>query len=583
MKKITLIFALMISLFSFGQTPVITMIADGDCFGGNPKVVEIYAQGTVDFANYSLVKAPNGGEFTDDLNLAELGTLTDEFAYVYKDGTDDNGDSFFDANFPGVTNKLETTSDAANFNGDDPIRLVLDSDMSVIDQYGNQEDGTGTEWEYKDGYAKRNNGTSPNGTFVASDWTYNNGDLNGEGTCQSGTTFGSIIMLATYEAGANACLLIINLNQTTCESETVGENSDTYTATGTFSGGGNETYTVTVNAGTITSTDNPTTMANGAIVVENIPEGTDLVYNITSDNCNITENVTSPDCEPSANVGSISELRAGFIGETYTLTSEAVLTFQQDFRNQKYIQDGTAAILIDDDLENITTSYNRGDGITGITGELAEFNGILQFVPESDPGAATSTGLNVSPQIITISTYNNNPEEYESELIAFQDVSFVEADGTVMFETQTNYTITNGSDQVVNRTNFFNANYIGTVIPQGTLSNVVGLAAQFDNGTDPVEAQIFIRDLNDFEANLSTNNNAKVLFNLYPNPAKGQVTIQTETANTFQVEVFDILGKKVIAKEVVNSSLDISALNAGMYLVKVTQNGVSTTKKLIVK
>ena len=52
MKKITLLFTLMISMISLGQTPIITMISDGDCYGGTPKVVEIYAQGTVDFSNY---------------------------------------------------------------------------------------------------------------------------------------------------------------------------------------------------------------------------------------------------------------------------------------------------------------------------------------------------------------------------------------------------------------------------------------------------------------------------------------------------------------------------------------------------
>jgi hypothetical protein len=584
MKKITLFFALMISLFSFGQSPIITMISDGDCFGGLPKVVEIYADGTVDFSNYSLIKSVNGGDFSDALNLADLGTVTNEFVYIYKDGTDDNDNSYFDANFPSATNKLETTSDAVNFNGDDPIRLVLDSDMSVVDQYGNQEDGTGTVWEYKDGYSKRNNGTTANGSFNQGDWTYNNGSLDGEGTCQSGTTFESIIVLGTYDAGAQACPLSVNVTGTSCDTETTGADSDTYTVTLTFSEGGTENYSFSVNVGTITLLDDPSTTVNGTILVEDIPEGTDLSYTITSTNCDINSTVNSPECEPSFNVNSIAALRAGTIGESYTLTSEAILTYQQDFRNQKYIKDATAAILIDDTNGNITTTYNRGDGITGITGELSEFNGVLQFLPESDPGAATSTGLSVAPQVITLSEFNNNPDTYESELIAFENVSFVEADGTVEFETGTNYTLTNGSDQVTKRTNFFAADYIETVIPQGTLSNIVGLASKFDNGTDPVVAQIFVRDLNDFEADLSTNNNAKLLFNLYPNPASnGQVSLQTETNSPVNVEVFDMLGKRAIATKVTNGQLNISALNAGLYLVKVTQNGVSTTKKLIVK
>ncbi|RLD59916.1 MAG: hypothetical protein DRJ05_05680, partial [Bacteroidetes bacterium] len=47
-------------------------------------------------------------------------------------------------------------------------------------------------------------------------------------------------------------------------------------------------------------------------------------------------------------VSDIATLRAGVIGNQYTLSNEVILTFQQSYRNQKYIEDATAAILIDD-------------------------------------------------------------------------------------------------------------------------------------------------------------------------------------------------------------------------------------------
>ena len=60
MKKITLLTSLLlISIYAFAQTPVITMIADGDCTGGTPKVVEIYADGTVDFSQYTMQNQTN--------------------------------------------------------------------------------------------------------------------------------------------------------------------------------------------------------------------------------------------------------------------------------------------------------------------------------------------------------------------------------------------------------------------------------------------------------------------------------------------------------------------------------------------
>ncbi|WP_304037990.1 T9SS type A sorting domain-containing protein, partial [Mesonia mobilis] len=377
---------------------------------------------------------------------------------------------------------------------------------------------------------------------------------------------------------SNICPLNVSVTSVVCDNSTTG--TDTYTVTGTFQGGGTETYTFNINAGTITSTDDPDTMTSGTIVVTGIPEETDFTYTITSATCNITNTITSPECEPSINVNSIADLRAGTLGDTYTLTGEAVLTYQQNNRNQKYIEDATAAILIDDNSGNITTTYNVGDGITGITGELTSFNGILQFVPESDPGAPTSTGLAVTPQVITIADFLANYEDYESEMIAFANVSFLEADGSTTFNTSTNYTLSNGSEQTTMRTNFWDETYIGEVIPSGAI-NVIGLGAQYDNGTDPVLPQIFATNV---DATLAADNFTASAFTLYPNPtSNGAVAIQTETSGAVNVEIYNLLGKRALTAKNVNGNLNVSTLNAGVYLVKVTQNGVSSTKKLIVK
>jgi len=72
-------------------------------------------------------------------------------------------------------------------------------------------------------------------------------------------------------------------------------------------------------------------------------------------------------------VADIASLRAGTEGVIYRLTGEAFLTYQQGFRNQKYVQDATGGILIDDTDGELSTAYEVNDGITGITGELGSF------------------------------------------------------------------------------------------------------------------------------------------------------------------------------------------------------------------
>ena len=193
MKKnyiLTLILTLLISGFSFGQGPMITIISDGDCSGGNPKMVEIYAQGAVDFTLYSLEKQSNGAaSWGTTTSLQSFGTVTDDFIYIYSDSS---SEEVFSTEYPSASPAVE--SGVVNINGDDGIRIILDSDGSVVDQYGvDAEDGSGKPWEYTDGYAKRIDGTGPDGGFTASDWTYEKSGLNGNGSCQDGTIFEDVM------------------------------------------------------------------------------------------------------------------------------------------------------------------------------------------------------------------------------------------------------------------------------------------------------------------------------------------------------------------------------------------------------
>ena len=71
--------------------------------------------------------------------------------------------------------------------------------------------------------------------------------------------------------------------------------------------------------------------------------------------------------------------------------------------------------------------------------------------------------------------------------------------------------------------------------------------------------------------------------NMYPNPANGVVYFSTTANDALTVSVFDLLGKQVMDAQNVQSQLNISSLNPGMYFVKMTQGSSSATKKLVVK
>jgi hypothetical protein len=88
--------------------------------------------------------------------------------------------------------------------------------------------------------------------------------------------------------------------------------------------------------------------------------------------------------------------------------------------------------------------------------------------------------------------------------------------------------------------------------------------------------------VNDFS--LSTANFENNNFAIYPNPTNtGFITITSSINDAMDVQVFDILGKQVKRQTLNNNTLNVSDLNTGIYIVKITQNNASTTKKLVIK
>src|SRR5690606_21093095 len=73
-------------------------------------------------------------------------------------------------------------------------------------------------------------------------------------------------------------------------------------------------------------------------------------------------------------------------------------------------------------------------------------------------------------------------------------------------------------------------------------------------------------------------------FSIYPNPTStGYVNITSTNADAMSVAVFDVLGKQVINTTINNNRLDVSSLNTGLYVVKISQNNATITKKLIIE
>ena len=71
---------------------------------------------------------------------------------------------------------------------------------------------------------------------------------------------------------------------------------------------------------------------------------------------------------------------------------------------------------------------------------------------------------------------------------------------------------------------------------------------------------------------------------IYPNPvSNGKLYISTSLNQAKTVNIYDVLGKKILSKSMIGTELDISQLAPGVYILKVTENEISSTRKLVVR
>lgn len=342
--------------------------------------------------------------------------------------------------------------------------------------------------------------------------------------------------------------------------------------------GGSETVNVTVNG-------TPTMNATSPFSITTVDGQT---YNVTVDLVDggvLDTDMTSFSIKQINTVASIADLRMGTVGDFYTLTGEGVLTFQQSSRNQKYIEDSpgnsmSEGILIDDSAGTITTIYSRGDGISGITGQLSDFGGTLQFVPSSDPGTASSTGNTLNPQAVTLAQLTSNAEDYESELVI---VSGVTMDNTTAnFASNSVHGLTQSTDMFDFRSSFTAADYVtqGATVPTTMGIDITGIVSErfgpyYFTARDAADFSIQILSNDDFN---------RTKFSIYPNPTStGEVTISSLNSTDMSVAVFDILGKQVKKEVISNNRLNVSNLKPGIYILRITQDNATSTKKLVIK
>ncbi len=569
MKKIYLLLvAIMVTSLSFGQDLIITGVFDGPLTGGTPKMTELYVVNNIaDLSLYGIGSANNGqGTDGEEFTFPADSYSAGDFIYVATEGG--NAGAFntyfgFDADY---------LDSSMGINGDDAVELFFNG--AVTDTFGDiNVDGNGEPWEYLDGWAYRNDATGPDGTtFVLGNWSFSGINVNdGQADNASAATpfpLGTYVVTGVPDPTIS---ITSPSNGTLFAPGTTNVNIEFVTANTT----GSEQVNITVNGSETTNVTSPfaitTTDGSSYAVTVDLVNGGVLATSSTDFSVGTLNAIAN-----------LAALRAAFPTQTdgtvYTLNNEVFINYATGFRSQKFIQDATAGILIDDSAGNITSGA-RGDGLTGIYGTLSEFNNMLQFIPLADAVLVSPSTLTITPQVVTLAELTANAENYEAELVKVVDVLLDNSTETT-FVNNTDYPMTQNADTFLFRT-FFGVDYTDTDVPT-VAQEIVGLIID-RTGTHSLGA----RDLADFtDYTASVNDNEIEGFSIYPNPVvNNRIVMNTLSASAKSVSIFDILGKQVYTNSFTGTSsvINLEKMNTGVYFLKVTEGSNSSTRKLVIK
>jgi hypothetical protein len=140
------------------------------------------------------------------------------------------------------------------------------------------------------------------------------------------------------------------------------------------------------------------------------------------------------------------------------------------------------------------------------------------------------------------------------------------------------YTSTFAGDVVIKRTVYEYYNLSNSNLPVLILATVEINSAVINN------AETIVLYVNDPLQYVGINENESIDFTVSPNPSSDIVTISGELSNDAVAAIIDQNGRVLVTSSVSNGSIvDISTFENGVYFVKITDNGTSTTKTIVKK
>ena len=386
------------------------------------------------------------------------------------------------------------------------------------------------------------------------------------------------------------CTLSLGAPTTACDAVTYG--LDTYTVTIPYTGGSAGAYTFTPSSGTVGG-DNPATLTAGNIVVTGVIEGNGFTLGITKGTCSYTANaVSAVECKP-VNTLPYSESFPYTVGnvlnaeQKWTVVNTSgdnILASAGSLTYAGVTSTGNSVTYSGSGLESFSpfTSTNSGTVYAAFLLNVTELQGVTDG--NASYCAAVTDDTKAAKERFFLKRVG---EQYQIGLDTATnlDATLRNVGDTVYIVMGYDFT-SNALSMWINPTN--GAMPTLGINPSTPFVNLGGFLLRQDaaNLTPTIvfdELRV-VTSLASLGLTLGTKSNDIKGLNVYPNPiTNGKLYITSDNGADKTVAIYDILGKQVLTSTVTNDVVNVSGLNAGVYIVKITEDGNTATRKLIIR
>jgi hypothetical protein len=405
------------------------------------------------------------------------------------------------------------------------------------------------------------------------------------------------------------CTLVLSNPTTQCDNISLG--IDTYTISIPYTGGTSGAYTFTPSSGTVGG-DNPATLPTGTITVSGVIEGTGFTMTITKGSCSYTTTALALECKPASALPYY---------EPFAYAEASSLGSSQQWSNvntgDNIIVAGGNLLPAYPGLNPNTTGYAIFDGagidctspFTPTTTGRIYYSFIMNIntmagVTDANGGYFAALGSSSSNLGATLWTKRIDDASFNLGIEVRTATGASTTFDSTTYQTGQTYFVVVGytfnpaaSDDSVDL--WVNPTING-VQPAATitdaqtaagidLSSISTFLLRQDSATETPSMSVDeLRIGTTWEqvtnGTLGTNQNTIAGLRMYPNPvSNGTLFIETSANAEKSVTVFDVLGKQVLNTTTTNNTINVASLHTGVYIVNITEEGKTASRKLVIK